>query len=338
MRCSVPARAIRRSSSRRALLCLGAALALGASVAAPALAEGKKARRAKLEQINERWVGAEVRLKHAWKFKGKKNDGWYVGGVYRTNDARTFKLLSYRLRVRDIEPLRLSIASDHLIPGTLFISEGFKFREAKDEQGVYLALRTVRGDVPAEIVFFGQAGKPDLKGVEPIEQFLRMEVLSVKPPQERLVAAADAPAPVRGRGPFGLAPPAPTSAPASAPAASSPASDPAVFRPAVEILAVSVDPVQVRAGDTIDLIASYTVEGLPAGAAFEVVERRTLLAGERALTTDETPVPRTNGTYTSSQSARIPEAAGPGVYRLDVEVTLPGVDPVEASALFEVRP
>jgi hypothetical protein len=309
---------------------------LGSLLAAPTLAEGKKARRAKLDDINARWSGAEVTLKHPWKFKGKKNDGWYVSGVYMTSSARTFKSLTYRLRVREIEPLRNNIASGFLLAGTRFVAQGFEFRDENDEQGVYLDLRTANGDVPAEIVFFGRAGKPDLQAVEPIEQFLRLEVLDVRPPRERLVATTGSSgrtARPAGAAPFTLAPP-PVAAPAPQPAPA----EPAVFRPQLEILAVSVQPVSVAPGGSLQLIASYTVGGLPPGAAFEVLERRTLLAGESRLTTDEAPVPRSNGTFTSTQSARIPPAARPGVYRLDVELRIPGAEPVQASALFEVRP
>jgi hypothetical protein len=109
-----------------------------------------------------------------------------------------------------------------------------------------------------------------------------------------------------------------------------------VFRPSIEILAVAVDPPQVRPGGRVDLVVHYRVDGLPTGASFEMVETRRLLRSEAALTETAEPVARANGSYTSSQQAPVPAEAPPGVYRLEVVLRLAGAE-AEGAALFEVR-
>ena len=111
-----------------------------------------------------------------------------------------------------------------------------------------------------------------------------------------------------------------------------------MYRPAAEILVVSVQPPSIRAGGEVQLVVNYTISGLPEGARFEVTERRTLQHEGRPLTSSDAPTARSNGTYTSALAAKIPASAPPGIYRLEVEVGLPGAESAAGGALFEVVP
>ena len=309
---------------------LAGALQIG--LAGPATAESRRDRLETLRSINERWEGAECALRVPFEFKKKRpDDGWYESTFYAAQrQVEGIKLLQFRLKLRDLRPLADRMAARHLVAGTRFRCEGWKFRDADGYDHAFLSLRSVLGDVEGELWLWAGSSHPELKQVERIEQYLRLSILEVRAASETLQRVAVAPA-----RPAALPAPA-ISAEPFAPTSAASATATAVFRPRVEILAVAVDPPQVAPGTRVDLVVHYSVDGLPPGASFEVVETRTLLRGQASLTETAEPVARTNGTYTSSQQAPVPADAPRGVYRLEVVLRLAGAEAAGA-ALFEVR-
>jgi hypothetical protein len=305
------------------------ALLLGLALAAQA--ESRRDRLETLRAINQRWEGAECSLRMPIHFKSKKPDeGWYESTFYSAErQLEKIKHFTFRLKLRDLRPLEQQMAAGHLVAGTRFRCDGWKFRDQDGYDNAYLALRSIEGDVDGELWLWAGMSHPELKQVEVIEQYFRLTLFEVRAPQETLQRVAAAPARAAESAPAAAAAsPEPTSA--------SGASTGAVFRPRVEILAVAVDPPQVRPGSRVELVVHYTVDGLPPGASFEVVETRRLLRGEATLTATDAPVARGNGSYTSSQQAPVPADAPRGVYRLEVVLRLAGVEATGA-ALFEVR-
>jgi hypothetical protein len=325
---------------RKSLVLTVVAVCAGASVpAVPSAAESRRDRLESLRAINERWEGAQCTLRMPIEFRKKKpDDGWYESVPYvATRQVEKIKHLAFRLKLRDLRPLAGQMASRHLVAGTTFRCEGWKFRQENDYDHAYLALRSAGGDVEAELWLWAGTSHPELKQVEVIEQYLRLEIFDVRAPGEKLQRVASPAAPPSSA-PFVVSAASPTSAaPPSAP--SSPRADASatgVYRPRLTVLAVAVDPPQVARGGRVELVVHYSVEGLPSGAAFEVTETRRLLRGEAALVESDEPVARANGSYTSSQQAPVPSDAPAGVYRLEVVLRLAGVE-ASGAALFEVE-
>lgn len=326
------------------------------STSAPAAAESRRERIAALEQLNERWTGAKCQLRKNWRIRKRSDEGWHKSGFLETSSDE-FKRILLRLRVRDRAALSKRMRGDDLLAGTVFECLGFRFREEKELDNLYLAMRSWNEGVDAEILVWVGAwmAKPDLKALPAIERFLRLHILDITPRSEQLTSTrpsssssslsaeerARAAAFFAGEGP--ATPPRP-SGPSGSPAPAAPvangssatAGGDVTYRPAVEILAVSVQPPQVGAGERVELVVNYTVSGLPPGTRFAVTETRSLSYGERALTSSSADTSRGNGTYTSSLEAPIPAAAEAGIYRLTVDVGLPGAEPASGSALFEV--
>jgi hypothetical protein len=322
---------VRTRSLYRTILLAVPALGLALDLVPAARAEGRRARLESLKAINERWEGADCALRVPFEFKKKKpEDGWYESRfLIAQGQVEGIKSLSFRLKLRDLRPLAPRLASGHLVAGTLFHCDGWKFRDEEGYDHAYLALRTVLGDVEGELWLWAGANHPELKQVERIEQYLRLSVIEVRAASETLQRVSSPSA-----RPLATAV-SPTPSP-SMPAAVPKGDAEAVFKPRVRVLAVAVDPPQIAAGARVDLVVHYAVEGLPPGAAFEVTETRRLVREEIELAETSEPVARANGTYTSNQSAPIPAGAPRGVYRFEVALRLAGVE-ASGAALFEVR-
>lgn len=274
--------------------------------------------------MNERWAGADCTLRMPLEFKKKKPDnGWYESRFYTTDQAMKIKRLTFRLKLRALEPLRAQMASRHLVAGTRFRCGGWRFRDDNGKDNAYLELRTVAGDVEGEMIFWAGSSHPELKQLESVEQYARLNLFEVRAAEERLASVSLPPA---------------TAPPAAEPLAQQPArpSPQGVYEPRLELLGVSVEPATVTAGSSIELVAHYSVAGLPPGAAFQAIETRRLLQGERELTSSSEEVARRNGSFHSSREAPIPSSAEPGIYRVEIVVGIAGHEQ-SGSALFEVR-
>jgi len=306
-----------------AVVCWVVVAALLAAV--PAGASKKLDRRRALHRtINERWEGAECVLRMPLEFKKRKpDDGWYESRRYVTGEAIKIENLTFRLKLRSLDPLRSQMASGHLVAGTRFQCEGWRFRDDNGRDNAYLALRTATGEVEGEMHFWAGSNHPELKQLESVEQYVRLNVLDVRAADERLTTVA-------------AAAPALEASPARPAAATSTAASAAVYDARLELLGVSVQPSTVRAGESISLVAHYAVAGLPPDAAFQTIETRRLTLGERELVATREEIARANGAFYSSRDAAIPANATPGIYRLEIVVELAGQE-AAGSALFEVQ-
>jgi hypothetical protein len=134
------------------------------------------------------------------------------------------------------------------------------------------------------------------------------------------------------------APAEPTPSSPAAAVAVQPAAVPTsqTFKPEVTIVASSVQPAEVKAGDAIKLLIQYEVSGLPPGFSYEVTESRQLLLNEAVIGQVGEPVSRGVGSFTSSKTISVPATASPGFYSFRARVTLAGVH-AEASAFFRVQ-
>ena len=313
----------------RTILLAVPALGLALDLVPAARAEGRRARLESLQAINERWEGADCALRVPFEFK-KKNpeDGWYESVPYLAMDgeAEGIHNLRFRLKLRELAPLEGKMASRHLVAGTLFRCDGWKFRDEDSYDHAYLALRSVLGDVEGELWLWTGSGHPELKLVDEVERYMRLAIFDVRARRESLQAVA----------PSSSAPAAPVLAFGPARAAAPGPGTGVAYKPSLRVLAVAVDPPQVAAGGRVELVVHYAVEGLPPGAAFEVSETRQLSREGASLAETTETLARANGSFTSSQSAPIPPDAPRGVYRLEVAVRLAGVEATGA-ALFEVR-
>ena len=96
-----------------------------------------------------------------------------------------------------------------------------------------------------------------------------------------------------------------------------------------------MDPPRVQRGEETELLVTYEVSGVPPGGAWEVVELREILKGDRSLTTLEDRYQRGSGSYSTTHRIRIPGDLAPGVYRLEATIRLLGLEDGK-TAIFEV--
>jgi hypothetical protein len=123
--------------------------------------------------------------------------------------------------------------------------------------------------------------------------------------------------------------------PGAAGGAASAATSP-LYRPALRVVAVACQPARVLAGEEVELVLTYSVEGIPPGASFEVAERREILSGETVIATFDKPMSRLADTYTSVQRVSIPGGAKAGLYTVRGTVAMAGIS-ASGTALLEVR-
>jgi len=109
-----------------------------------------------------------------------------------------------------------------------------------------------------------------------------------------------------------------------------------VSDPKLVIVAVSVEPPQVDAGQAANLIVSYSLTGVPAGATLDVEERRELIKEGASIQQMLDTLPRGSGPHNSSKPIVVPLEAAPGIYTLKVTLSAAGVW-AEKTAIFEVR-
>ena len=109
-----------------------------------------------------------------------------------------------------------------------------------------------------------------------------------------------------------------------------------VSDPELVIVAVSVEPPQVDRGQPANLIVSYSLAGVPAGATLDVEERRELIKDGASIQQMQDTLSRASGPHNSSKPIVIPPTAAPGIYVLKVTLSAPGVW-AEKTAIFEVR-
>jgi len=327
-----------------------AAIIAFAVIAAPSICAA--AEPAVMTRANQKWREARCTLRIELPLKkGTNREGWSrsplftVGlaqiqtafGVRKTSTtAKGERMFYYALEVSDRDALAPILAGESIPPGTRFIAEGWSLARPEKQEGVYLQLRfEALPQVKARLRFLppGKFGSTrvdvsfvtfdffPLSQFETVERYSRIEAFQLQAADEQLTVPAPTQLPIRAQ--------------EGAPVARTPSAEPAPFKPAVRLLAVSCQPAQLRAGDEVEIVLNYAVEGIPAGASFEVVERREILRDEEALGTFEKPLGRMAGTFTSTLRVRIPETAPPALYSVRGTVTMAGSTST-ATALLEV--
>lgn len=298
--------------------CLGLTFLAGTVSGADA---GSSEGAAALDRINQTWQGARCRNRIAVEIdKGSDREGWFDSGWMCDpgSGSNSTEYFCFELKVTNREALLPLMDGKVLRAGAQFVAEGWEAEKTKGLKGVTLNLRFV--DVPARArIHFTKRGSFNKVGTVErlmyIERYMRFEAFEVRPPDERIDA---------------VAPPVVVATPRPRPAAT-----PVPVRPELRLMAASVEPARIIAGETVRLIAIYAVEGLPSDAFVEVMEWRTIRQGQRTLTTTDASLQQGPGIHQSSQPLKVPATLGPGVYELLVTIECQGVVK-EATAVFEV--
>lgn len=305
--------------ARRGLWRTVGALCLTLLFVASSLAGAKRAADP-LQQVNERWAGAECRIRFEVPIKkGKDGDGWsksiwIVPGTQIGKDLAGAKLF---VSNRDRLP------GGRIYPGTSFVAEGWAFDRPKDQDGLRLALRFADGSGKAYFSFRKGFGKVGAKYLETVERWARMEMFHVSAADETLEEI-----PVRTAGP----------APALSPVESRRSPPPVLSPPAalgLKVMGVTVAPLQARPGSQVDLVVTYALEGGVAGQFSDVLERRVILRDGQVLTTLEATVARVPGTHKSIQTLGVPADLEAGIYELRASVEIDGRKG-DGAAIFQV--
>ncbi len=269
-----------------------------------------------LAEANGLWAGARCTLRIPIEIKkGRDGEGWSSSPLYAVEDPLDGQLY-WTLLVSDRRGLEPVMRGKELAVGTVLTASGWRLLHPGDEEGVTLDLRHEGVELRFRFRRFGSFGKDSLplSRLAQAERYIRFEVCA---PIE-----AD-PLPV-----------APLPLPAAAPTPREPV---AVHRPALRVDAAAVQPPRAAAGEQVELVAIYRLEGIPPASFFEVVEQREIFLGDVLLQRLEETFPRTADDYTSSWPVVLPAGLGPGVYRLVVTVRTVGLEG-RAEALFEVTP
>jgi hypothetical protein len=311
----------------RGCFSLGSAVSLTILVLVQAAAP-RSAAAVDLEQANLRWRDARCQLRIPLAIGKKKNSmGWSYSPWYQVTEYKPD--FAFRFYVSDRQQISHLLYDKTLHAGTTFICQGWRMPNPKKSRGLWLDLRFADLPVDAHIEFLMK--RPDKNFANP-ERYMRVTAFQIQATDEQLVQVPTTTAPVRTAPVTGPAPPraAPPRPPALPPQVES---EPAA--PELRIIAVAVQPARAAPGEEIAMVISYEVDGVPPGSSFEVLERREILRGAQRLAGFEERLRRTGGTFTSSQSVRLPPDVERGLYTLWAELAMAG-GKTTGSALFEV--
>lgn len=290
------------------------------TLAVPASAMSKK-EQAALDAANQEWRGATClsRIGIVVK-KPKKKDWTKCEPIFHSPKGGNDRV---KVHVSDGAAVHRAFYGGAIPPGTEFRVLGWSAEKGGDS----LCLEFELVDHPVQLrAFFGQDwGQAGVKKLDSFERWVRFEFLDVVlAPAEQLVEAPVA----------AVSRTAPTAGSPALPDAST--SVAVTGPPTVAIDAVAVQPARVAAGSNADLVITYTASGVPAGTAFDVVERREIYFGEQRIAGFEEQIRRANGTHPSRQTLTVPIGTAPGVYTLRATVIMAGREE-SSTAIFEVQ-
>lgn len=299
-----------------------------------------------LPRANQRWKGAVATLRVPVRLqRGRDADGWTSGWwrsfcgfeaipIQNRCDAPdgTSKF-SFLLRVSDRERIAPLLRHKELPPGTAFSVE--RWWSSSSRRGFVLELRFV--DAPARARLHFAETREDVRLGMPwsrfdeIEQFIRVKMLDAALTDELLetvATPAKTPAPEPQAGPARSTPPVgdrPGVSPAGADA------------PAVRVQGTSARPARIAAGSEIELVVTFTLEGVPPDADNEVVITHEIWQGDGVLVA---ALPETvhyrAGTFTNVRRVRSDPGQAAGLYTLRSRVEFAGVADV-AEALLAIE-
>jgi hypothetical protein len=224
-----------------------------------------------------------------------------------------------------------------LRPGTAFVGEEWDLSRPDKRRGLRLTLRLQ--DLPVQAVV--EFKKDRLVDLEDMEQAMRIQIFQLTGSTELAPTLSEAlPGPMPASSELSPGDPAallprgdslPQSGSAAVP-------EPAQgFKPQVQVLSASVQPLEVRAGGEMKLVMQYRVEGLPDGFEYEVSEVRRIVSDNATAGEFADTVSRPVGSFTSAQTVQTPANATPGLYTFRAIVRLAGIE-AEGAAFFRVIP
>lgn len=281
---------------------------------APTDAMSKK-EQAALDKANREWSGASCRTRLPIEVKKpKKNDWTKCKPIFYTEQRGNERV---KVSVSDGAAVHRAFYGGVIPPGTEVKAVGWSASKGGDN--LCLELELAGHPVRLKVFYGADWGEIGIGRMDEFERWAKYDFLDViSNPSEGLVEV-----PVSA----GADPRPPVTRPASPSASTGP--------PVVKIDAVAVQPARIAAGASTELIVTYTVGGVPAGATFEVAELREIFLGEQRIASFEERLRRTDGTHPSRQSLTIPAGTAPGVYTLRATLVMAGRE-VAGSALFEV--
>jgi hypothetical protein len=310
---------------RRALLLVIAAIAVALSPARPAEADRKAAEaRALLERLNQRWTGADARMRVSVELTGGTDrDGWsdsrwMMHEAVNDSDQRFF----LKMQVTNRRTLGHLIADDHLVAGARLRSLGWRFEQPDEAKGLYLELEFA--DAPARMRWrftrrgFSMKAKIEADELVHIERYMRLDAFELRSATEQLVAVA------------------PTVAPTPVPRPPTPTPTPVVLPPEIGAIHAEVRPTHLRPGSEVRLVITYTVSGLRPGETLEVTELRRLAAGDDEIERFEHRLRRPAGAVTSELPVQVPYGTPPGVYSVGATIRAAGLPAASDTAFFVV--
>jgi hypothetical protein len=305
-----------------------AAWMLVALVPTSGLARNPEQARATLELLNKTWIGADCVIRIPVQIRKKRDrDGWSESAWFIKQTAGGKEdHFAFRFRVSDRDRIQNLMDGDTLRPGTRFVAEGWGFRWPDRTKGLYLQLRFRDVPVEARWLFTTKSmstkSKVSASQLRNIERYMRLQAFQVHSAEDLLVEVPAAPVratPVPAVSDVEPPPPAPE-----------------VFKPELRLLVAAVQPARATSGELVQLLLTYEIGGLPAGALFEVTETRRLMSGETQVASFANRVARGSGSFTSELPVRLPANLSPGLYSLEAEVELAGVT-ASGSAFFLVN-
>ncbi len=300
-----------------------------------------------METVNQRWAGKQALIRvGAFVEKGRDKLGWSYSKWAKSPELPGERPIEFRLGVSNRDMLLEKgylYRKKALRAGTAFVADRWDLSMPEKGKGLHLKLKFE--GLPVDAVL--ELKKDKLEDLEDAERAMRIQIFQLtglsdeaEPPAFTSAPLNPSPAP---RTAAGTPPPdasnllpRPTAAVASRGIAAPEPSGQTTFKPAVEILAVSVQPAEATPGGEVNLVVQYRVDGLPAGFAYEVSETRRILVNDAEATAFEDAVSRSVGSFTSAQAMSVPADAPAGFYTFEATVQLAGVE-ASGTAFFRVE-
>ncbi|MCP4897214.1 MAG: hypothetical protein GY906_09620 [bacterium] len=279
---------------------------------------------AALEDANRRWKGARCRSRMEITVKKSKNsDGWSKSEWLWWGEPRSNERV--RVMLTESAAIRNRYVGGSIPIGSEFIAVGWGSDKRKGGGDVYLELEHVELGARARVYYYDDwVGRVSAGRLPEFERWARLEMFSIEStPDEQLVEVA---APVAAE----------TRTEPSREAAAAPVAPTQPEVIGLRVLGVTTEPLAVKLGESMEMVVTYEVSGVPEGLLLAVSEQRTILRNGQELTKLEAMVQRATGLHRSTQSLVVPTSLEPGVFEL--RATMKGAGAESAGkTLFEVR-
>ena len=293
-----------------------------------------------METVNQRWAGKQALIRiGAFIEKGRDKLGWSYSKWAKSPELPGERPIEFRVGVSNRDMLLEKgylYRKKTLRAGTAFMAQGWDLSMPEKSRGLHLELK-VEG-LPVDAVL--ELKKDKLEDLEDAERAMRIQIFQLTGLSDEAAPAALTSVTPPEASPAAAPPPdasnlMPRPVAAARGIAAPESGGQTTFKPAVEILAVSVQPAQVAPGGEVNLVVQYRVDGLPQGFSYEVAEKRRILVDDAEAAAFEDALSRTVGSFTSAQAMTVPSDAPAGFYTFEAAVQLAGVQ-ATGTAFFRV--